>query len=70
MSWPRPCFSQVGPSIWAISIVAISVIANIGVGRCIMTVLAPSLMATSVLMPLIGYTFGYIVSSLFKLDQA
>lgn len=55
--------------VWVIATVVIAVMANIGVRPSILTVLAPSLMATSVLMPLIGYIFGYIISSLFKLDQ-
>lgn len=66
----RPCRSQVGPRIWAIAIVVILVLANIGVERSILTVIAPSLMATGALMPLIGYTFGYAISSLFKLEKA
>lgn len=59
-----------GPCVWALATVVIIVITNIGVGRSVLTVLAPSLMGTTVLMPLVGYTFGYVISSLFKLDHA
>lgn len=54
----------------AISIVAIGTIVGIDVGEAILGVLSPTLMAIAALMPFIGYSFGYIISSLFRLSQS
>uniref|UniRef100_A0A3Q3RL27 Hepatic sodium/bile acid cotransporter n=1 Tax=Mastacembelus armatus TaxID=205130 RepID=A0A3Q3RL27_9TELE len=61
--------TKVGLTIMMLSILAVGILTSIGVGGSILTVLAPPLMAISVLMPLIGYAFGYIISSLFRLNQ-
>lgn len=52
-----------------IAILTIGILASVGVRGNILTVLAPPLMATGSLMPLIGYTFGYGIAALFKLSQ-
>lgn len=49
-----------------ITVVVVAVLATIGVGGSLLTVLAPPLMATGALMPFIGYTFGYIISLVFS----
>lgn len=49
----------------SVAIVALSVI---NVGKSIMFVMTPHLLATSSLMPFIGFLLGYILSSLFRLN--
>lgn len=51
------------------SLVVVGVMGTIGLKGAVFTVLSPPLMAIAVLMPFIGYTFGYIISTLFKLNQ-
>ncbi|CAK6962794.1 sodium/bile acid cotransporter [Scomber scombrus] len=62
--------TKVGLTIMMTSVVAVGVMAIFGLKGAILTVLSPSLMAIAALMPFIGYTFGYIISSLFKLNQS
>ncbi|XP_044025444.1 sodium/bile acid cotransporter [Siniperca chuatsi] len=62
--------TKVGLTIMMISVVVIGTVASIAIGGSILTVLSPPLMAIGALMPFIGYTFGYIISSLFKLNQS
>ncbi|XP_039981763.1 sodium/bile acid cotransporter [Xiphias gladius] len=70
----RPQFAKtitkVGLTMMMLAVVAIGVIASIAIGGSILTVLSPPLMAIGALMPFIGYTLGYIVSSLFRLNQS
>lgn len=65
-----PCFYQIG--LWALPITVgtIGTLTSVGIGGPILTVLSPSLMAVGSLMPVMGYTFGYVLSVLFKLSQA
>uniref|UniRef100_G3TPJ2 Hepatic sodium/bile acid cotransporter n=1 Tax=Loxodonta africana TaxID=9785 RepID=G3TPJ2_LOXAF len=49
--------------------VVISVLAAINVGKSIMFVMTPHLLATSSLMPFIGFLMGYILSVLFRLNE-
>ncbi|KAM3603051.1 uncharacterized protein V6R79_015811 [Siganus canaliculatus] len=74
INYYRPKYARiiekVGLSILMISIVVMGVLTSVGIGSTLLTVLAPPLMAISVLMPLIGYSFGYIISTLFKLNQS
>lgn len=53
-----------------ISVVVIGTIASIALGGSILSVMSPPLMAIGALMPLVGYAFGYIISSLFRLNQS
>lgn len=53
-----------------IAAVVVGTLASIGIGSSILTVLSPPLLATGALMPLTGYTFGYIISALFKLNHS
>ncbi|XP_023270782.1 sodium/bile acid cotransporter-like isoform X1 [Seriola lalandi dorsalis] len=62
--------TKVGLSIMMISVVGIGTVASFAIGGSILTVLSPPLMAIGALMPFTGYTFGYIISSLFKLNQS
>ncbi|KAM9703243.1 hepatic sodium/bile acid cotransporter isoform 1-T2 [Menidia menidia] len=62
--------TKVGLTIMMLSVVVIGVIACVEVGGSILTVLSPPLMAIGALMPFIGYSFGYIISSLFRLKQS
>ncbi|XP_023127525.2 hepatic sodium/bile acid cotransporter [Amphiprion ocellaris] len=69
----RPQYSKTitkaGVAIMMISVVVVGIITTVGVGGSILTVLSPNLMAIGALMPFIGYSFGYIISSLFRLSQ-
>ncbi|XP_019306947.1 hepatic sodium/bile acid cotransporter isoform X2 [Panthera pardus] len=49
----------------SVAIIALSVI---NVGKSIMFVMTPHLLATSSLMPFIGFLLGYILSALFRLN--
>lgn len=49
----------------SVAIVALSVT---NVGQSIMFVMTPHLLATSSLMPFVGFLLGYILSSLFRLN--
>lgn len=53
-----------------IAVVVIASLTSIGVGGSILNVLAPPLMVVGALMPLIGYTFGYVISALFRLKRS
>ncbi|KAK2889992.1 hepatic sodium/bile acid cotransporter [Channa argus] len=74
INYYRPQFAKtitkVGLTIMMISVVVLGVIASFAIGGSILTVLSPPLMAIGALMPFIGYAFGYIISSLFKLKQS
>lgn len=61
---------QIGLSLLLISMVGIGLLASVTRGRInvMLTVLSPQLMATAALMPLIGYTFGYVLLYLFRLN--
>lgn len=61
---------QVGLTIMMISVVGLGIVSSVAIGGSILTVLSPSLMAIGALMPFIGYAFGYIISSIFRLSQA
>ncbi|XP_074471988.1 hepatic sodium/bile acid cotransporter-like isoform X3 [Sebastes fasciatus] len=62
--------TRVGLAFMMIAVVAIATFASIVIGASILTVLSPPLMAIGALMPFIGYTFGYIISWLFRLNQS
>ncbi|KAK2856033.1 hypothetical protein Q5P01_004768 [Channa striata] len=62
--------TKVGLTIMMISVVVVGVIASMGIGGSILTVLSPPLMAIGALMPLIGYAFGYVISSLVRLKHS
>lgn len=69
--WPKysKYITRAGITLLVITVVVVSVLSSVGVGASILTVLSPSLMAVSAIMPLVGYTFGYLISVLFKLSQ-
>lgn len=52
-----------------ISILVVGIISSIDIGGSLLNVLSPPLMAIAALMPLIGYTCGYLISSVFRLNQ-
>ncbi|XP_041832031.1 sodium/bile acid cotransporter [Melanotaenia boesemani] len=70
----RPQYSKiitkVGLTIMMLSIVVIGALASFEIGGSILAVLSPPLTAIAALMPFIGYAFGYIISSLFRLNQS
>ncbi|XP_049614041.1 hepatic sodium/bile acid cotransporter [Syngnathus scovelli] len=70
----RPQYSKiitkVGLTIMSISSVAIAVMATIAIRSAILVVMSPPLLATGAFMPFIGFTFGYVISSIFRLSQA
>ncbi|XP_074471987.1 hepatic sodium/bile acid cotransporter-like isoform X2 [Sebastes fasciatus] len=74
INYYRPQYSKtitrVGLAFMMIAVVAIATFASIVIGASILTVLSPPLMAIGALMPFIGYTFGYIISWLFRLNQS
>ncbi|XP_068948087.1 hepatic sodium/bile acid cotransporter [Petaurus breviceps papuanus] len=57
-----------GMIIMLISSVAIAALSAINVGRSIMFVMTYRLLATSALMPFIGFTLGYILSAILRLN--
>nr|XP_020459710.1 sodium/bile acid cotransporter [Monopterus albus] len=61
--------TKIGLIIMGISVVVVISLTSIGIGGSILTVLSPPLMVIAAVMPFIGYAFGYIISSLFKLNQ-
>uniref|UniRef100_A0A3Q0RTN3 Hepatic sodium/bile acid cotransporter n=1 Tax=Amphilophus citrinellus TaxID=61819 RepID=A0A3Q0RTN3_AMPCI len=69
----RPQYSKmitkVGVTIMVIFTVVTFIFTSISVGGIIMALLSPPLLATAALMPLIGYSFGYIISAIFRLSQ-
>ncbi|XP_068564309.1 hepatic sodium/bile acid cotransporter-like [Cebidichthys violaceus] len=62
--------SRVGLTFMVIAVFGVIILSILAVGSSILTVLSPSLMASSALMPFIGYSFGYIISCLFRLNQS
>ncbi|XP_073348548.1 hepatic sodium/bile acid cotransporter [Pagrus major] len=74
INYYRPQYSKTitkaGIIILMIAVVLIATLASIGIGGSILTVLAPPLMAIGALMPFIGYTFGYVISALFRLKHS
>uniref|UniRef100_A0A4W6FVW3 Hepatic sodium/bile acid cotransporter n=1 Tax=Lates calcarifer TaxID=8187 RepID=A0A4W6FVW3_LATCA len=62
--------TKVGLLILMIAVIVIGILSSIGIGDSILMVLSPPLMAIGALMPLIGYSFGYIISSIFRLNQS
>ncbi|XP_037606893.1 sodium/bile acid cotransporter-like [Sebastes umbrosus] len=62
--------TRVGLAFMMIAVVVIGTISSIAIGASILTVLSAPLMAIAALMPFIGYTFGYIISWLFRLNQS
>ncbi|XP_042246620.1 sodium/bile acid cotransporter [Thunnus maccoyii] len=74
INYYRPQYSKtitkVGLSISMISVTVIGIFTCTEIGGAIFTVLNPPVIAIGALMPFIGYTFGYIISSLFKLNQS
>ncbi|XP_063049407.1 hepatic sodium/bile acid cotransporter-like [Engraulis encrasicolus] len=68
----RPRWSQrvikVGLSILLVSAVAIGVMSGVTIGTSVWVVLSPRLMAAASLMPFTGYTLGFILSTLCRLN--
>lgn len=67
--WSLSYHSQVGLGIMAISILVIFILTATGIGRAMLTLLSPSLMAIAVLMPLIGYSLGYVIPAILRLSK-
>uniref|UniRef100_H0V6P6 Hepatic sodium/bile acid cotransporter n=1 Tax=Cavia porcellus TaxID=10141 RepID=H0V6P6_CAVPO len=63
-----PYIKKGGMIIVGLLSVAILVLSFITVGKSIMFVMTPHLLATSSLMPLMGFVFGYLLSALFCLN--
>ncbi|XP_061890334.1 hepatic sodium/bile acid cotransporter [Entelurus aequoreus] len=61
--------TKVGLIIMSITATGVTVAATIAIGGAIMAVMSPPLLATGALMPLVGFTFGYVISAVFKLSQ-
>ncbi|XP_034555197.1 sodium/bile acid cotransporter [Notolabrus celidotus] len=73
LNYYRPQYSKTitrgGIIILMLAVLAVCILVSVGVGGSVLHVLAPRLMAVGSLMPLIGYSFGYIISSIFKLTH-
>ncbi|XP_071781421.1 hepatic sodium/bile acid cotransporter-like [Centroberyx gerrardi] len=69
----RPNYSlfiiKVGLSISLISSVAVAIMSGITVGGTVWVILSPQLIAVGALMPLIGYTLGYLMSTIFRVNH-
>ncbi|GAB5572981.1 sodium/bile acid cotransporter isoform X1 [Prionailurus iriomotensis] len=63
-----PYVKKGGTIIMLLLSVAIIALSVINVGKSIMFVMTPHLLATSSLMPFIGFLLGYILSALFRLN--
>ncbi|XP_068610198.1 hepatic sodium/bile acid cotransporter-like [Brachionichthys hirsutus] len=63
-------FKRLSIFIMMVVVVVVAVLTSIGIGGSILTVLSPTFTAISALMPLIGYSFGYAISSVFRLQHA
>lgn len=74
INYYRPQYSKtitrVGLSISTLCLIAATVLICIKSGNYVLLVLSPSLLSIGAVMPFIGYTFGYVISSLFRLKQA
>jgi hypothetical protein len=46
--------------------VAVGVMSGITIGGSVWVVLSPQIMSVAALMPLTGYTLGYVMSTIFK----
>ncbi|XP_077366091.1 hepatic sodium/bile acid cotransporter [Festucalex cinctus] len=70
----RPQYSKiitkVGLTILSISCVAVGVVTAVVTRGAVLAVVSPPLLATGAVMPFIGFTFGYVISSVFRLSQA
>ncbi|KAM6906656.1 hepatic sodium/bile acid cotransporter isoform 1-T2 [Lycodopsis pacificus] len=62
--------ARVGLTFMVIAVLVVISLTIFSIGGVILTVLSPPLMAISALMPFIGYSFGYIISSIFRLNQS
>ncbi|XP_026854573.2 sodium/bile acid cotransporter [Electrophorus electricus] len=61
--------SKVGMCMVLVTLIVLGILIAIAVGEAIQTVTSPQLVVTAALMPLFGYILGYVLSSLFKLNQ-
>ncbi|KAM9798234.1 hepatic sodium/bile acid cotransporter-like [Neosynchiropus ocellatus] len=61
--------TRVGMIIMSIAILIVCISSSVAVGGSLLNLFSPPLMAIAALMPFIGYSFGYIISSIFKLKQ-
>ncbi|XP_030628042.1 sodium/bile acid cotransporter [Chanos chanos] len=60
--------AKVGMTIAVVTYVTIGILAGATAGDAIFKATSSKLLAISALMPLIGYTLGYVLSTLFKLN--
>uniref|UniRef100_A0A669CEN4 Hepatic sodium/bile acid cotransporter n=1 Tax=Oreochromis niloticus TaxID=8128 RepID=A0A669CEN4_ORENI len=60
-------FTKVGMIIMLMFLVGTLILIGVGSGHIILTMMSPSLFAIAGFMPLIGYCFGYVFSSIFRL---
>ncbi|XP_036405239.1 sodium/bile acid cotransporter-like [Megalops cyprinoides] len=63
-----PIITKVGMCILLIGSVTLVILSGITIGGTILTILSPQIMATASLLPLSGYLFGYLLSSIFSLN--
>ncbi|KAJ8356267.1 hypothetical protein SKAU_G00190610 [Synaphobranchus kaupii] len=63
-----PVIIKVGKVILLISGLAFTIIAAVAVGGTLLKVLSPGLLVAASMMPLSGFLFGYLMSSIFRLN--
>ncbi|XP_062406408.1 hepatic sodium/bile acid cotransporter [Sardina pilchardus] len=62
--------TKVGMGFMVVAGSTIGILASIAVGSKVLAVASLRMMTTAALMPLIGYTLGYILSSIFRLNSS
>ncbi|XP_078130530.1 hepatic sodium/bile acid cotransporter [Sander vitreus] len=62
--------TKVGITFMTVCFVGIGIAVSLSMKDSILTVVSPPLMAIGALMPFIGYSVGYIISWLFRLNQS
>ncbi|KAJ8378150.1 hypothetical protein AAFF_G00247880 [Aldrovandia affinis] len=64
-----PIVIKVGMSVFMIGSVTFVTLSVMMIGRAILAVMTPTLLASAALMPLIGFLFGYLVSMVFRINE-
>ncbi|XP_038621356.1 sodium/bile acid cotransporter [Tachyglossus aculeatus] len=63
------CVTKVGAVITVVLVIAVVVLSSINVGHSILYVMTAPLLAISFLMPLTGFLLGYLLATLFQLNE-
>ncbi|XP_028295550.1 sodium/bile acid cotransporter [Gouania willdenowi] len=63
-------FRKVGVATLLTAVVVVATVVTIDIGGSMLELLAPSLLAICAIMPFIGYAFGFIIASIFRLNPS